>query len=307
MDKILPQIVDVVSEVLRPIRCSLMLIYDNGELRIKAGKNICVTVVRGLRLKPGEGVAGRALETGLPVMVRDVSTSEYYYKLFSPEVKPLRKEALIAVPLKFQDKNYGVLNLHFKIIKKFPRSRFEGLILSIIAEQTSAAIHRCYTFYAVVSDSMTKLYNHDYIIKRLQEEIVLANKFNTKLSLVMFDIDHFKQINDKYGHQVGDLVITTISEVIRDNVRITDIAGRYGGEEFCLILPHTSLRQAVIVAERLRQEVCSRKFFTSNGEITVTCSFGVKEFSGETFDELISKTDELLYRAKSLGRNRVCY
>lgn len=307
MDKVLPLIVEVVSELLSLQRCSLMLLDENDELKIKVGKNIYNSAIRGLKLKPGEGIAGRAFSTGKPVVVKDISSSEYYYKLFSPETKPLRKETLVAVPLKFGDKNYGVLNLHFKLRKKFPKNYFEKLILLAIAEQVSAAIHNCYMFSAAVSDSMTRLYNHNYIIMRLQQEIEVASKYKTALSFIMFDIDHFKQINDKYGHQIGDLVIITIAEVVKNNIRITDIAGRYGGEEFCIILPHTSCEQAVVVAERLRQEISSKKFSTSNGEITVTCSFGVKEFSGETLDEFISKTDSLLYKAKLLGRNRVCY
>lgn len=307
LDKVLPRIIDVVSELLSLQRCSLMLLDENGELKIKAGKNIYNTAVRGLKLKPGEGIAGRALITGKPVVVRNTAASEYYYRLFSSELKPLRKETLVAVPLKYEDRNYGVLNLHFKIRRKFPRNYYEKLILLSLTEQVSAAIHNCFMFYAVVSDSMTKLYNHNYIITRLQREIEFATKFKTSLSFIMFDIDNFKQINDMYGHHIGDLVITTIAEIVRNNIRVTDIAGRYGGEEFCIILPHTSSDRAVVVAERLRQEINSQKFFTSSGEITISCSFGVKEYAGETLEEFISATDRLLYKAKALGKNRVCY
>ncbi|MCS7228338.1 MAG: GGDEF domain-containing protein, partial [Endomicrobia bacterium] len=163
-------------------------------------------------------------------------------------------------------------------------------------------------YFEAVSDTMTKLYNHNYIIKRLQDEMYLAKKFSTKLSLIMLDIDHFKQINDKYGHHFGDVVIITIAEIIRNNIRITDIAGRYGGEEFCIILPHTSVKEAVNVAQRIKDNIVNKKFFISSQYILLTSSFGVKEFNSEnTPEEYITAVDKLLYNAKLSGRNRICF
>lgn len=308
MDKVLPKVIEVVDELVHPLRCSLMLVDNDGFLKIKIGKNISNYSSRGLKLHQGEGIAGKVLQTGVPVVVNDISKTESYYKLFSPEIKPVKKEKLVSIPIKFEDKNYGVLNLHFSVKNKFPRKWYDKYILKIISIYVSNIIHNCYTYFDAVSDSMTKLYNHQYIIKRLQEEMYIAKKFSTKLSFVMFDIDHFKQINDNYGHQIGDVVITVIANIVKNNIRLTDIAGRYGGEEFCIILPHTSLQEAVCCIERIKNNISSERFVANETNFTVTCSFGVKEFDDEkTPLEFISSVDALLYKAKMLGRDRICY
>jgi len=308
MDKLLPQLIDLIVEVLNPLRCSIMLIDHDNVLRIKIGKNISNYSIRGLKLNPNEGIAGKAFETGLPVVVKDISESKDYFRLFEPEVKPVKKEMLIAVPIKYQDKSYGVINLHFSIKRKFFNNWYDKFMLKVISEYVSVVIHNSYTYFDAVSDSMTKLYNHDYIIKRLKEEMELAKKFSTKLSFVMFDIDHFKNINDTYGHTIGDTVITTIADVVKNNIRLTDIAGRYGGEEFCIILPHTSLDGAVSMVERIKNEVSVKKFVTTKGSFTVTCSFGVKEYDNKSsLEEFITSVDKLLYTAKLSGRNRICF
>ncbi len=307
IDKILPKIADKISLLLNPSRISIMLLDENNYLRIRYGKNISSYALRKLKLKPMQGIAGQVLETGLPAVVKDISKSQYYYKLFDTDYKLLKKELLVSIPIKFKDIKYGVLNLHFPIRKKnFPKTKFEKIILQLIMQQVSNVIHNCFVYQSAVSDNMTKLYNHQYIISRLQEEIYSTRKFSTKLSLILFDIDHFKKINDEYGHQAGDTVITEIAKLLKEEVRFHDICGRYGGEEFCIILPNTSVSEATNVAERLRKEIETKKFFVNNKTISVTCSFGVAELTPEdTLETFIARTDKMLYNAKNSGRNKV--
>ena len=307
IDKILPQIMDKIMIILNPKKASLMLIDDKGGLKIKIARNISNYIIRGLELKPDKGVAGKAISLGKPILVKDISKSEHYYKIFKEDIKPLKKESLISIPIKFLDKNLGVLNLHFKTRSKFPKTKIEEIMLKIISQQLAGVINNCYIYLEAVSDKMTKFYNHHYIIKRLQEEIYYAQKYSLHLSLIMFDIDYFKNINDRYGHQAGDTVIMTVADITRENVRLTDILGRYGGEEFCIILPNTTLQEASNVAERLRKKIEENKIYTLNETIKVTCSFGVTEFNyKESMDEFLYRTDKLLYTAKNLGRNTVC-
>jgi diguanylate cyclase (GGDEF)-like protein len=308
VDKVLPQILDVVKKLLNPQRCSIMLVDNDGILKIKIGDNISPTAMREVKLNVTEGIAGKALQLAQPVVVKDISKSEFYYKFFSVE-KPVRKERLVVLPLKIDDKNLGVINLHFNTNTKFPSTVFEKSLLKILANYISRIIDNCYKYFDVVSDSMTRMYNHNYILKRLEQEIELSKKFRSTLSLIMIDIDHFKQINDNYGHQAGDKVIITIAKIIKDNIRFSDIAGRYGGEEFCIILPNTKLNDAVNVAQRLKNSISNEKILVQDGQqISVTCSFGVKEYEvDETVDEFLKKTDNLLYQAKFLGRDRICY
>ena len=309
IDKVLPQILDIVKKLLNPQRCSIMLVDSSeGILRIKIGDNISTTAMREIKLNINEGIAGKALQLSQPVVVKDVSKSEFYYKFFSLE-KPVKKEKLVVLPLKIEDKNLGVVNLHFSTNTKYPSSVLDKTLLKILSDYISRIIDNCYKYFDVVSDSMTKMYNHNYILKRLEQEIELSKKFSSSLSLIMMDIDHFKQINDKYGHQSGDKVIITIARIIKDNIRFSDIAGRYGGEEFCIILPNTKLNNAVNVAQRLKKSISNEKVLVQDGQqISVTCSFGVKEYEiDDTVEEFVNKTDKFLYQAKILGRDRICY
>lgn len=307
IDKILPQLMDKIMIIMKPKRASLMLVDETtGELKIKIGNNVSNYIIRGLKLKIGEGIAGKAISEGRPIIVKDISKSEHYHKLFKEDIKPLKKESLVAIPIKFGNKNLGVLNLHFAPRTKFPKTKIEEIMLKIISEQLAGVINNCYTYLEAVSDKMTKFYNHHYILKRLQEEIYYARKYSLHLSLIVFDIDYFKNINDRYGHQIGDLVIVSVADIVRENVRLTDVVGRYGGEEFFIILPNTTLKEASQVAERLRKKIEKNKVFTLNETISITCSFGVAEFNyKESLDEFIYRTDKLLYTAKNLGRNTV--
>ncbi|MCY6370929.1 diguanylate cyclase [Clostridium ganghwense] len=154
-------------------------------------------------------------------------------------------------------------------------------------------------------DGLTSLYNHKYMYERLEEEIKSAKIYNNKLSLIMFDIDKFKLINDTYGHQTGDEVLIKIGNELKQQLRKSYVIGRYGGEEFILILPETDLKGAVILAERLRKGISEIKFKEEN--ITVTISVGAAELKSETAIELIGKSDKLLYTAKRNGRDRIEY
>jgi len=139
---------------------------------------------------------------------------------------------------------------------------------------------------------------------RLNEEILKAKRYNTPLSIIYFDIDHFKQINDTYGHKKGDFILKEVSKIILQNIRKTDIFGRWGGEEFIIILPFTNLENALILAEKLRKKIEEHDF----DGINITISFGVTELKiDDNADTLINRADEALYKAKNKGRNRVCY
>ena len=309
LDRTLPQILAVIKKLFKPERCSIMLVDDTDNmLKIKIGDNISTTAMRKIKLNIDEGIAGKSLTLGQPVVVKDISKSKFYNRFFSSE-KPVKKEKLVVLPLKIDDKNLGVVNLHFKPNTRFPSSYLDKVLLKLLSDYVSRMLDSCYKYFDVVSDGMTRMYNHNYILKRLEEEIELAKKFQSKLSLIMIDIDHFKQINDRYGHQAGDKVILTIARIIKNNIRFSDIAGRYGGEEFCIILPNTKLADAVNVAQRLKNNVSLEKIlFQDEQQISVTCSFGVKEYEiGDTVEEFINKTDKLLYQAKLLGRDRICY
>ena len=163
-----------------------------------------------------------------------------------------------------------------------------------------------------ISDSLTGIFNRRFLERRLSEEITRALRHDLPLSILLIDIDHFKLVNDRYGHRAGDLVLTSFAKLLENQLREPDILARYGGEEFMVIAPHTPHQHAVELAERLRMHVESNNFGLNISqhqtlEIRLTCCIGVGSLSKEldSVEKLYQSVDENLYRAKYAGRNRV--
>lgn len=155
-------------------------------------------------------------------------------------------------------------------------------------------------------DGLTKLLNHTYILEQLGLEVSLASRSSKTVSFAMMDLDYFKKVNDKYGHQVGDAVLVRVSEFLSTRLRKTDFVGRFGGEEFAIILPDTSLEDARQLFDTLRSNFAALKFSGNGSEFNVSFSVGVAEYPGfKTVDELVAAADKALYKAKAEGRNRV--
>lgn len=157
-------------------------------------------------------------------------------------------------------------------------------------------------------DELTGLCNRRYFLDRLTQEILRARRYGSPLSLLMLDLDHFKQINDTYGHIIGDTVLATVASLLRDTVRATDIPGRYGGEEFCIVLTETKIDGARLLAERLRRRIAAEVFPTvGDATFGVTCSIGLVQFRNDVKDPVafLDLADRALYQAKAAGRNYV--
>jgi diguanylate cyclase (GGDEF)-like protein len=158
-------------------------------------------------------------------------------------------------------------------------------------------------------DGLTGLFNHRYFQETISNELVKSQRFGHSVSLLLIDVDHFKQINDKFGHPRGDIVLKTLSQILRKIVRSYDVAARYGGEEFAVVLPHTDSAQALEVAERMRKAVLEQTFPgpSSKETLRLSISIGVATCpqNAKTKTELIDRADQALYLAKSEGRNRV--
>ena len=187
--------------------------------------------------------------------------------------------------------------------------------LEQIASQTSTTINRANVYAEILKhatlDALTGFYNRRQLEERIKQEISSAKRQKTSLCAIMIDIDYFKQVNDTYGHAAGDLVLKTVSKIIRSQLREYDIAGRYGGEEFAILLPFTQEDEAVMVAERLRKAVANKVIDltkvnseSENRNIQVTISLGVYKYIGKD-NELLKNADKALYEAKAKGRNQV--
>ena len=163
-----------------------------------------------------------------------------------------------------------------------------------------------------IKDSLTGSYNRAFISQHLPKELKRAIRYNRPLSLIFCDIDHFKRINDTFGHNVGDQVLKELIRIISNAIRMNmDWIGRYGGEEFIVVLPETDIHGAYFIAERLRKKVEAMVVKTMGETISITASFGVSEFNHETgyevcgYEELINVADQYMYQAKNEGRNMV--
>ncbi len=157
------------------------------------------------------------------------------------------------------------------------------------------------------TDGLTRVVNRRHLMELLDLEFTRARRYNNALSFVMVDIDHFKAINDRYGHQVGDEALTAVASVLRQDLRRNDVIGRYGGEEFSLLLPETVGDGARVVAERYRKRLEEYQLNAQGERIRLTASFGVAELAPEltNLDALVRRADAAMYQAKHQGRNRV--
>jgi diguanylate cyclase (GGDEF)-like protein len=164
-----------------------------------------------------------------------------------------------------------------------------------------------------ITDPLTGLYNRRYFYELAEVEIHKSTRYSRPLSVMMFDIDFFKRINDAFGHSAGDMVLKMMARIAKEMLRKSDIPARYGGEEFIVFLPETSASEAATVAERLRKQIENTIVQAENHQITVTASFGVSDFFKEMnhgdhekmLSEFISSADQALYESKNTGRNRV--
>jgi diguanylate cyclase (GGDEF)-like protein len=183
-----------------------------------------------------------------------------------------------------------------------------GFIVILLISLSGLALSDKLTTLAI-KDGLTGLYNQTYIKARLQEEIYRSERYKYPLSIMMIDFDDFKTLNDRHGHVVGDRVLKSMGELLQDMIRSSDICGRYGGEEFLILLPQTACLDAAAAAERLRKEIALYPFRAGSDDKTchLTVSVGVYStpFYSQNTEEIINLTDAALYRAKREGKNKV--
>lgn len=212
-------------------------------------------------------------------------------------------------------KDFDVCNDHPEVLKlliehrsqiahnKIQRELFKSLINDYVKLSKKLEENLEHVTRLSETDHLTKAYNRLKFNEVIKMEVLRSKRYKIDLSVIMFDIDFFKKINDRYGHDIGDLVLVEISKLVKKSVRETDIFCRWGGEEFMILLPNTSLEFAVLVAERIRKLIYNLEI--KNIE-KVSCSFGVVSFDfEEDLDDFIKRVDERLYTAKDNGRNRV--
>ena len=248
--------------------------------------------------KPGEGIAGRVFQTGRPMVV-DKANEEVLF------VEPAKSfvRSIACIPMKVYSDPIGVIN----VTNKKDETGFDDEdleLLKAVADQSAVAINKAQLWEMAVTDSLTGLYVRRYFMMKFQEELLRAQRYDKNLTVIMADLDRFKQINDTYGHSTGDRVLRIVGKFLQQNIRDVDIIARFGGEEFVILLPEADQNEARSVSERLRHNL-------ENLELddcpSLTLSLGIAAFpkDGTDIEELIIKADAAMYAAKQSGRNRV--
>ena len=301
-----------VSDLLKPRNWSLLLRDpQTGELYFKAAVGAGSEMLMHLRLKRGEGIAGWVAENNAPLVVPDVALDPRFAKRFD-QTSRFHTKSILCVPLTFKGRVLGVIEL----VNGEGDGAFgaEDLrILSTVAEFSAIAIENAQNFTKVqeltVLDDHTGLFNSRHLKRTLEQEIVRATRFGHPVSLVFFDLDYFKRVNDTYGHQAGSKVLAEVGRLLLGTLRSTDVPVRYGGDEFVVLLPETSKDQAMECAKRLRGEISRWKFLAeeSYGPLQITASLGVASFPDDARapEELLRRADDAMYRVKAERRDGV--
>ncbi len=308
-------ILEKAVQLLKAEQGSLMLLnYDKSELLVEAKKNIDNFVKEDMKFRSEEGIAGQVLKSGVPLLVEDIERD--------PRVKQKNRDryktkSFVSVPIRIEDRVSGVLNVSDKVDGDSFGINDLRLLQSFTAN-ASIAIERSFFFKQAeelkklsVTDPLTGLYNRRYINHRIKEEITRYRRYSYPFSFLMLDLDGFKKYNDTYGHLQGDNLLKVLAKTIEHSLRSLDIAGRFGGDEFVVILSQTPKAEAIMIANRLREKL-SNTFSSDQMEVPsedLTTSFGLTTFPDDvsSIKEVLEKTDQMLYDAKKEGGNRVVH
>ncbi len=289
---------------------SLMILDNKGDsLTVKAAKGPYVDLIEEVSVRIGEGISGTIAKKGTPMVVRDVE-EEFPARKNRPRY---RTKSFVSIPLKLGDRVIGVINITDKVTGG-AFSEEDLRLLTTFANYASIALERG-AYYSLseelktlsMTDPLTGLFNRRYFLERLFEETERVKRHNEICTLFIIDIDDFKVFNDRYGHLAGDEALRSVAHALREGVRSMDVVSRYGGEEFSVILPHTSKKDAYVIAERIRRAVERSKPRDQRFEFWPTISIGVAEYprDAKDIDELINNADRAMYLAKQQGKNRV--
>lgn len=306
LNTVLPTVLDRVVENMGTFKGAVVLVGDEGRsLSMVAQRGLSEESIR-LITESGQGYVGDVILRNKPMRI---SGNEEECTGSTGLEKDNILSALV-VPISARGVVLGVLAVYCENKDKFTDEN--EALLAMIGNQVSVAVLNAQLYQKTLDlaqhDGLTGLANRRHLMERLNQEMERSERYQTSLSVIMLDLDKFKSFNDSYGHVKGDELLKAFSAMVKKAVRSTDIAGRYGGEEFCVVLPNTSVKGAQVIAERIRAAMEALRIPLEEGQPPVgrTASIGVAEFSaGDTIEKLLSHADAALYQAKEGGRNRV--
>lgn len=277
---------------------------ETGELRVKLRRARDASPEEET-FPLGEGLASWVVTEKRGVRIDDLAENPENLP-FRPEAPRPELRSALAVPLLVEERALGMLAIH----SVRPRAYDDHLlgVLTTIAQQAAVALENARHYQMATVDSLTGLFLRDYFFRRLEEEYRRSNRYAGAFAILMIDLDGFKGLNDRHGHLAGDRYLRGFGTALRARLRGADLACRYGGDEFCVLLPETDLDGARTIAERLRRAV-ARLVVSSDGEsLRTTASIGLAAFPDHDIGALralLLRADQALYAAKRGGRDRV--
>ena len=298
------------ADLLKAERSSLFLFDENTkELTMKASRGLPVDSTEVGSIRMGEGIAGSVFSEGHPL----VTTIDALGRT-ALLGRRYKTNSFLSFPIAIGARKIGLLNMADKIGGgTYDQSDLN--IIELVAPQIALALeravwqHRANQFQLMsITDPLTGLHNRRYMEVRLTEELNRSKRYDQPMSFMMIDIDDFKQYNDRNGHQAGDRALEIVAQCLRSTLRKVDVASRYGGEEFSILLPQANLKEAGAIADRLRRRIMAAAFphgaSQPLGAVTVSIGLAAYSASLDTAEAIIRAADRALYHAKSHGKNR---
>lgn len=308
LDMILKAIMEKMAAYFQPAVWSLLMLDEADELSFAVAVGENVEDVNAVRLKTGESLARFAMQTGETLIIPDLAKDSRIDKAsFGPRLAKL--VSLGCIPVRTETRVLGVIELADFNIEVYQKSE---LLLRALADYAAIAIENARAVRRIqelsITDDCTGLFNARHLYTVLSEEVHRSERFGYEFSLLFLDLDHFKRVNDEYGHLVGTRLLGEFGHWLRDNLRLIDAAFRYGGDEFAIILPQTSKEAALAVARRLRTFLHEHRWLEGeNVSLRVRASVGIASYPADatTPSGIVELADGMMYHVKQTGRDNI--
>lgn len=311
VDQVLTTIMDKIQEFLHPDTWSLLLVDEKtNELYFQIATGEGASKLKDIRIPMGKGIAGWVAQTSQAAIVPDVSKDNRFFSEVDKKTE-MRTQSIVCVPIRSKERVLGVIEL-INYVGQRPFDEADLTLLQAMADYAAIALENALHVQRIheltITDDVTELYNVRHLNFVLDTEIYRSNRYGYKFSLIFIDLDHFKEVNDTYGHLVGSKLLREMAELLRGGLRLIDYAFRYGGDEFVILLPQTDKESAYVVARRLRERTTNHQFMQSEGlNLRLTASLGLASYptDAKSKAELIRLADEAMYLVKNTTRNNI--
>jgi diguanylate cyclase (GGDEF)-like protein len=310
LDSILQTIMEKMAEFFRPDTWSLLMVDEQkDELYFAIAIGDAAETLKTVRMRMGEGIAGWVARNGESLIVPDVYNDPRFAKRVDEYTK-WKTRSIICVPLQSKHRVLGVIQLINCAMESFGEQ--EMFFLHALCDYAAIAIDNARSVEKIqeltITDDCTGLYNARHLYKTLEAEVYRSARFGYEFSVIFMDLDHFKTVNDTYGHLIGSKLLQEIGFKVKSQLRLIDYAFRYGGDEFVILLPQTDKNSALVVAKRLQEMMRRTQFLSDDGlNLNIRCSMGLATYpeDAKSSHEIIRQADEMMYMVKNSSRDNI--